>query len=152
MPQCNHRTDILISRSLLPDANFSPFGDQSKAYTCTHTTSRARKRSRIIHLKKATIWVSKETARRKDSTGGVCEGITSSACPGSVCSALPFECAPLCHTLTVLSFEQLARKRLSGDHDTMYTAPTCPVRVMMKLNRGTTTTTTWKKTCKRLDC
>ena len=47
---------------------------------------------------------------------------------------MPLDAEPDCHTLTVESFEQLARNRLSGDHDTMYTAPTWPVNVMINLH------------------
>ncbi len=66
------------------------------------------------------------------------KGRTSSACPGNVCSAFPLELVPEDHTFTVESLEALARKRLSGDHATMYTAPTWPVNVMMKLQNGGT--------------
>lgn len=37
--------------------------------------------------------------------------------------------ATISHSFTVLSFEALTRSRLSADHATWYTAPTCPLRV-----------------------
>lgn len=67
---------------------------------------------------------------------------TSSAWPGSVYSAFPPALPRFsflswgvlaAHTLTVLSRLPVARKRLSGDQHTWYTAPTCPCSVTKNL-------------------
>lgn len=73
----------------------------------------------------------------RSPAGDQSNAYTSSSWPGSVYSAFPPDSTPERHTLTVLSRDALAMKRLSGDQHTWNTAPTCPVSVTKNLLRRT---------------